>query len=321
MPLAEEILPLSENGSLERARGNYIEEWLKLKERLPKLFKTSNRIVVASSSPKPFKSGFSDMGGYRAVLTNQGEKPKFNPNPVNVEVQGRKVFYRCLVEDCGRPTKNMWGLCAGSNHIHEIVEKKRVGMKYVRETKQAPLDRLDHYVDWIGVIEEPSSGRRILAPDHAGTTEVLMSWIGEDENKGGRIDDFLHDVLHNVVVGVVKDSTTMQLEYESGKDTPSEVISSIERVVEKHLGEIEDTVDWRRDVEGVFKDVPVRLVASMLALGFAAEEANRGDFWFFKRVLGEPEKAHYASAYMSSVYYWLRRVGASPAQARMSLKA
>lgn len=321
MPLAEELRPFSEQENPEGAHGDYLEVWLKTKERLPKLFTTKDGIVTTNTKPEPCTISFSEVGGYRAILTNQGEKPKFNPNPVNIEVQGKKIFRKCLVEDCGRPTKNMWGLCAGSNHIHEIIEKKRVGLKYEKVTKREPLGQLDQYVDWIGIIEEISSGRRIVAPDHAGTTEVLMSWIREDENKGGRIDDFLHDVLHNVVVGIIRDSTTMQLEYESGMDTPGEVISSIERVVEKHLSDIEDKVDWPRDVEGVFKGVPVRLVATMLALGFAAEESNRGDFWFFKNVLGTPEKAHYASAYMSSVYYWLRRVGASPAQARMSLKS
>ena len=283
------------------------------------LFTTRDGIVISKEVPKPYVKAFSAMGGYQAVFTNKGEKPKFNPCPVNVELRRGKVFQRCLVADCRLPTKNMWGLCPGSTHTHEVVEKRRAGRGYEKVTQREPLERLDHYVDWIGILEEPSSGRRIVAPDHAGTTEVLMSWIGADEAKGGLVDDFLHEVLHKIVVGVVKDSTTMQLEYESGMDAPGEVISSIGRVVEKYLGDVDYTVDWPRDVEGDFKNVPVKLVATMLALGFAAEEANRGDFWFFKNVVGEPEKAHYASAYMSSVYYWLRRVGATPAQARMSL--
>ncbi|MDA4127040.1 MAG: hypothetical protein OK452_07535 [Thaumarchaeota archaeon] len=311
----------SDERSDASAKGEYLEEWLKLRNRLPHLFVTRGEIVEKKDDPKPFTRTFSMTEGYSAVLTNEGIKPKFNPNPPNIQIDSRKIFKKCLVEDCQRPTGNMWGLCAGANHVHEIVERKRVGGSYQRVTERAPLEKLDHFADWIGVLQGPSAGQKITAPDHAGTTEVLMSWIGEDEQKGGLIDDFVHDVLHNVVVGVVKDSTTMQLEYEAGIDAPGEVISSIERVVERRLGDLNVRVDWPREVEGVFRGVPVKLVATVLALGFAAEEANRGDYWYFKKVIGAPEKSHYASAYMSSVYYWLRRVGATPAQARMSLKA
>jgi hypothetical protein len=71
----------------------------------------------------------------------------------------------------------------------------------------------------------------------------------------------------------------------------------------------------------IFPTVPVKVVAAMLALGFAAEEANRGDYWFSKEVLGQPEKSHYASAYMSATYYFLRRAGANVDQATMTIMA
>jgi hypothetical protein len=124
------------------------------------------------------------------------------------------------------------------------------------------------------------------------------------------------------IVGEVPDSTTLQLEYEQKRDSPKEVVGIIEGLDNRSFRGLDDQIDWVSDRgKRVFKSLPVRLVAGVLVLGFAAEEANRGDLWFCDKVLGQPDKSGFASAYMSAAYYYLRRyAGANDSQARMSVK-
>ncbi len=110
------------------------------------------------------------------------------------------------------------------------------------------------------------------------------------------------------IVGKVPDSTTMQLEYENDENTPGEVLNIVKALDSGSLADVTDKVDWIWNRgKTTFKNVPVRTVAGILALGFVAEEANRGDLWFCDGVLAQPERSGYASAYMPSAYYYLRR--------------
>lgn len=194
----------------------------------------------------------------------------------------------------------------------------------------AELARLDHYADWVGVIREKGTGREFFAPWHGGIAEALLGWIDADadSDRGRRADAFVSDVLQMVVVGHVKDSTTMQIELEKGvsqTETPCKglgaygVVSSVRDAVNRYFEHDDEGMNWTW--AGMrFNGVPVRAVAAMMALGFAAEEANRSDAWFCKEILGSV-KPHYASAYMSATYYLLRRAGATVEQATMVVVA
>ncbi len=219
--------------------------------------------------------------------------------------------------------------------LRERRERKKKSGKDERDEKNprlwgpSELKKLDHYVDWVGVLREDGSGREIFAPWHGGIAEVLLTWIGADEERGKKVDEFVGDVLQNVVVGHIKDSTTMQIEYERGLGETEtgckglgalDVISSVRSVVNKHFDDTNEGISWKVEDREPFEQVPIRIVAAMMALGFAAEEANRSDAWFCKEILGG-EKSHYASAYMSAVYYLLRRAKASQPQATMVVQA
>lgn len=291
----------------EDAHGDHLSEWLELRDEFPHLFKIKEGLV-APRDYTGFTAKFADSGGYRVVFTNGGKKPKENPSPINIQQNSKFIFDTCLVEQCGRPTRKQSGLCAGSQHWH------------MDEGEKAELKVLDHLVDWIGVLNVEGTTRVIPAADHAGVSELLIKWMAKDEKKREVADNFIKEVL-GAIVGNMKDSTTLQLECERGKNGHEAWVRSIGQIVDANFDGFADSISWNRG-DGVLKDIPVKVIAQLLAIGFAAEEANRGDYWFRKHVLGQPDEAgKRASAYMSATYYLIRRhTVATETQARMSTR-
>ena len=300
-------------------QGVYYSEWQKSMHRIPELYRAEGRHTVLSCTPTECERSFPSEKGYTAVFSNKGRLRKFNPTPVNYEEASWRPFTKCLVEGCGRPTKNRWGLCSGNHHERWAEIKTRRGRRTEVEWGWVDMDRLDHVVDWKGVLREDASGREISAPEHSGIARVLLDWMQGSDSRADFLDKFVRDVLRNHVVGKVRDSTTMQLEFEAGKDPAGELVRELAEVVQKHFSKTDDYVDWQREQEGLFEKVPLKSVAAIMALAFASEEANRNDLWFMKNVLGLGEEdSAYASAYMSSVYFYVRRAGATHKQALMS---
>jgi hypothetical protein len=292
----------------EDAHGDYLKEWLELKDEFPHLFTIKDDIVGPSRVHTLFTAEFQDSGGDSVVFTNGGGKPKENPNPLNILQESRLVFDTCLVERCGKPTKKQSGLCPGTQHWH------------MDEGEKAALKLLDHFVDWIGILNVEGTTPPIPAADHAGVSELLIKWMGKDDRKRGVADKFIKEVL-GAIVGNVKDSTTLQLECERGTNEHVALIGSIAAVVDENFDGEDGGASWDR-ADGLLQDIPIKVVAQLLAIGFAAEEANRGDYWFRKHVLGQPDDAgKRASAYMSATYYLIRRhTVATETQARMSTR-
>lgn len=292
----------------EDAHGDRLKEWLELKNEFPHLFTIEEGMVVPSRDYVPFTARFPDSGGYRVVFTNGGGKPKENPNPLNILQRLDFIFDTCLVERCGKPTRKQSGLCPGTQHWH------------MDEGEKAGLKMLDHFADWIGILNVEDTTRAIPAADHAGVSELLIKWMGKDEKKRGIADKFIMEVLGEIV-GNVKDSTTLQLECERGTNGHDALVSSIGDVVDANFDGISENVSWDR-ADGLLQDIPIKVVVQLLAIGFVAEEANRGDYWFRKHVLGQPDEAgKRASAYMSATYYLIRRhTLATETQARMSTR-
>jgi hypothetical protein len=299
------------------------ERWTQVWQEIPHLFVTEDGTFVRPGKVRkdfpPVR--FLQEDDYRLEFSNMGRKPKFNPNPVNLVPIPRTPGNACLIDGCSRESDKMVGIC--DSHTHEYEKNGK--------TLRGPMRALDQFADWIGnLVKLPGTQPKDIykAPDHATATEklydgwVLKGAIGrEAETRTKVMDEFVLDALVSIV-GKVPDSTTMQLEYEQGRDTPNEVVKIVEGLVNRHFSGVTEHVDWvwnRR--KNRFAGVPVRLVAGVLALGFAAEEANRGDLWFCESVLGDEARSGYASAYMSAAYYYLRRyAGANDKQARMSVK-
>lgn len=275
--------------------------------------------------PKAFNEIILSEGGYALEFSNVGRLPKGNPNPINYE--GKECI--CKSEEryidkngqeayrptgCKNVTKSIFGVC-----------------KDHKKAKFRPL----HSVDWIGRIIPPGYTREDCltdAPAHWYITEMLVKWMGTDKLHMNTMDKFIADLLDGNELGIVAkipDATTLEFNLENGingEESPLGVVKKIKELIDMHFpkekfGEI--TLDGGMYHSKSLKNVPIRIIAGLLAVASACEESNRGDAWFYakhKEYLSK-KKPRQASAYMSSVYYFLRRyTKATEAQARMSLK-
>ena len=315
----DELKPTADDEPERVVKGKYFDEWIKFRGRISKLYTTKDGHVDYVQVPKECRRGFPTLNGYTVEFSNQGGLRKFNPNPLNYKFAPRqRAFSKCLVEDCLLPANDMWGLCSATNHTTRGEIKTRHGRKTTITEGWVDMSRIEHLVDWEGSLKEVSSQNKIFAPEHSAPSELLLGWAGESKERGETIDDFVRDLLKNRLVGKVKDSTTMQLEFEADEDPAGNLVQRIGKAVDAHFRDSDGQMDWPRK-DFTFKGVPIKCIAAMMALGFAAEEANRNDLWFVTDVQGLPaERSRYASAYMSATYFLLRRAGASPNQARMS---
>lgn len=239
--------------------------------------------------------------GFKVELSNHGNKFMFNPNPQNLE--GKEV--KCFV--CGKTTTTIYGLCTEHNNAK--------GRKEIK-----------HNADWFGRIIPKGYNREDSQNDilpHYQITEILIKWMGSNEERKKLMDEFVDDILKNIV-GNIPDASTLQKNIDGKmKDvmTADDLIMLVNRLVDKHFPKAR--YENVRLNGGNFKgkslaNIPIRTVASLLILAWGCEESNRGDAWFCK-VKGRESK--YGNAYMPSVYYFLRRcTDASEKQARMCLK-
>lgn len=239
-------------------------------------------------------------GGYTLELSNRGNKRMENPNPLNP----KKEDVRCAFPGCEKKTKSIMGACP------------------------AHQGKITHTRDWFGRLIPPGYSREDCQDDiipHHLLTEIMIQWMDADTKRQQRMDAFMDDVLGNIV-GKIPDSTTLQnaLLGKVSAMTPDQLVNLVRSLVEKHFPEKE--FGKVRVDDGAFKgkelkQVPLRIAAGLVALAFACEEANRGDLWSIKQN-GLPEaSSRRASAYMSSVYYLMRRhTRATPKQAEVSLR-
>jgi len=303
------------------ANGDYLNNWLKLKDEIPTLFRTEDDVVVRSRPLERFVAKFPEAGGYQIVFDNSGRKPKENPNPLNVFLQSGLLYEKCLVSNCGERRDNMWGFCVPQSASKDNPHPPPPRHWHVDEGKRVKMTKLDHVADWIGTLNVVGTGFSIPAADFAGISELLVGWAGKDVKKRSIANKFVTDILF-AIVGEVKDSTTLQLEAERNSKEHQALVDRLDKVVEDDFEGIGDFVTWERQ-ENLIRRIPIRVAAQLITIGFAAEEANRGDFWFRKHVLGQSdEDTKRASAYMSATYYTLRmNTLATASQARMSLRA
>lgn len=248
-------------------------------------------------------------GAYLLEFSNRGGKQHENPTPVNYS----GIEIRCRVGGCPKRTRSLLGFCT------EHQAKKKLWPK--------------HTADWIGRLIPPGFTREQCltdAPAHYTIAEILVRWMGKDKERRDRMDTFISDLLDGPaevrVAESIPDATTLQDNLEhgvQGDESPMGVVEKLRRATDKHFpaadfeGALLEGPTYRNRP---LRQIPIQIVAAMLATAYAAEESNRGDAWYSKKhgVKSEPRRA---SAYMPSVYYLLRRhTGASEAQARMSLK-
>jgi len=128
-------------------------------------------------------------GGFTIELSNHGVKPKFNPNPQNLE----RNDVSCKFPGCDKRTRTMFGLCTEHNDGK--------GKREIKHTK-----------DWIGRIIPPGHDREDCmtdAPAHYMITEILIKWMKEDVGREETMDGFINDCLESIV-GNIPDATSLQ---------------------------------------------------------------------------------------------------------------
>lgn len=270
-----------------------------------------------------------EEGGYVVELSNRGSLRKWNPAPANV----KKASIKCLFAECHKLTTNKSGLCSEHSKEYKRYKESRKGKEwknYSKEKKNQLDDKwpgLIHSKDWLGRLIPPGKTRGDCltdAPRHTAIAEALVKWMGQDENRLDVMDGFIRDVLERIV-GNVPHATQLQDNYEGKSNegmTPEDIVNMSRELVDKHFPK--STFGETRLGFGVYKgreinDLPIRIAAALLILAYACEESNRGDYWF---ALKNPEyKPRQGSAYMPSVYYFLRRhTRATVEQATMCLK-
>jgi hypothetical protein len=245
-----------------------------------------------------------DEKGFVVEFSNRGAKLKKDycrfRNP-----DGETV--KCAIDGCTKMTRARSGVCTTHNTEHQWMLHKR---------------------DWLARIIPPGGTRDEYltnAPGFGDLSESLIRWAGEDRKKIDRLDEFFFEAI-DAIPGEIPDSTSLQKGFEGIEPnilSPQDIITMTLKTVNRYFPKNEFMAEETENIEivaGITKKIPLRLVASLLFLGYVCEEANRGDRWY-KTKNGTPESIMYAGCFMSAGYYLYRRfTKATPKQARMSLK-
>lgn len=224
-------------------------------------------------------------GGFEVEFANDGKLPKYNPLPTNDEV--------CRVPGCGKPATTQLGFCTE----HNSTENKKA---YHKHTK-----------DWVGRLDHEH------VPGFSDMLEALIAWAGDDGEKKTVADAFISDIIKTVHARF-PDATTLERRRQPGSADstgPDDVSEAIKALVDADFPDAKFK-SMKAQLRG--REIPIRILAALLATGVACEEINRGDAWYAKQ---HGAKVKYANVFMPLAYYFLRRyAGASPAEARMSVK-
>ena len=242
--------------------------------------------------------------GFVVELSNRGDKPKKDYNRYR-NLEKKKI--ECAVPGCIKTTFSVYGVCTSHKREH---------------------DWMYHKVDWLARIIPPGGIRASYltnAPGFGDLTESLWLWAKNDKSKIKRLSDFFFDCLENIP-GKIPDATSLQNaleERDSEIMTPEMIILLTIELVDKHFP-IKDFKNITTENIKIIKDwqgeIPIRLTAALLLLGYICEEANRGDSWYKKRE-GKEDEINYAGCFMSAGYYLYRRfTKATQKQIRMCLK-
>jgi hypothetical protein len=193
-----------------------------------------------------------------------------------------------------------------------------------REIKNHPVSKKQpHVVDWVGFFVPPNydiSQCKNWVPMHSWSIERLIQW-SKDTGELSRSDGLIFEAIDHFM-GKVPDSTSLQYSYEGklrGVMTPDEIVEEVRQLVDKWFPPLQfnDKVAPKAKYKNKFLQtpieicLPIRVVASLVCIAFACEEANRGDAWYirFHKIAREPKIAGCLMAL--GVYLYRRYTNAS----------
>ncbi len=254
--------------------------------------------------PKRLDAKVMDEDGLVVEFSNGGTKHKkiyFRyRNP-------KKELVKCKVRGCQERTRAQAGVCKNHRNKHSCTK---------------------HSVDWVARIVAPRGTRGVHltnSPGFGDLTESLWAWAAGNRENVARVTRFFNDCISQVP-GKIPDATSLQDAYEGNAInilTPSSIISLAKKLIEKHFPKKNFQKITTKN-NNIIKDrdngIPIRLISTLLLLGYICEESNRGDLWYINRIK-KSIQPRYAGCYMAAGHFLFRRhTNATPGQIRMSLK-
>jgi len=221
-------------------------------------------------------------------------------------------------------------------YLEEIIESMGHKVYFSNngaDIKPHPVRRNQmHLVDWVGFFVPPDynfEDCKTWIPMHSWSIERLIQWSKVNGNYD-LIDGLINDAIQKFA-GKVPDSTSLQLSYEGEINnimTPNDVLKDIQEIVNKWFpsNQYDETLTPRCKYKNKHMDAPVelelpiRVVATLVCVAFACEEANRADAWFrnYYQYRGSPR---YAGCLMAlGVYLYRRYTNASKKQVATILR-
>lgn len=158
-----------------------------------------------------------------------------------------------------------------------------------------------HEADWVGEFSYPGfnpSHETPLVPAHGWCIERLVTWaepraheIGEERRaRAELVEHFIIDLVTEFA-GKLPDATSLQRQLSAPRHavaSPDEVRRLVMTVVRRHFStELHEgpsappsSLPFARKDEPTRIEVPLSVVAPLVATAFACEEINRGDTWW-----------------------------------------
>jgi hypothetical protein len=188
-----------------------------------------------------------------------------------------------------------------------------------RDKKAHPVKKKHvHLVDWVGFFVPPNydiNQCKTWVPMHSWSIERLIQWskVTGDVN---RTDGLIYEAVDHFM-GKVPDSTSLQDSYEGRlKEVmkPDDIVEEVRQLVNKWFpmsqfnGKLVPQAKYKNKFLEVPVEVclPIRVVASLVCIAFACEEANRGDTWYIN-FYGCKAKPRIAGCLMALGVYLYRR--------------
>ena len=243
-----------------------------------------------------YRTTIISEGGFSVEFANDGVIPKYNPFPTN---KARNEV-DCVFPGCKNKTNNQERLCKEHN-----TPKNRKAYHL-------------HLKDWVGRLNHE------YVPSFTDMLEPIIQWSERDKEKEKTTDAFILDLI-KTVHAKVPDATTLQNKYKGEKIdemAPDDIAAAIKSLTDRNFPAEKfrnSVVHLRKPLgKSSIKELPIRVLAALLATGVTCEEINRGDARY---VLLHKSKRRFANVFMPLAYYFIRRyAGATPEEAKKSVK-
>jgi hypothetical protein len=210
-------------------------------------------------------------------ISDTGIRLKLNPCIYN----SRSTLTNCQIKGC-----------TGS-----FVKRRKSGLCDVHKTHTSDL--------FLDVLH---SGSVVSKPSHVEMIELLLDWA---HSRNYRLEPFFESLSFNVL-GNIPDVTT--LDGMSPLSSRSNINLSIPSLFNSHALKVVDqffpennNASYQLLITKAKLEIPARILATVFASLVFCEEANRGDRWFYRTIVGDETKTKILGGAMPLAYFAARR--------------